>query len=183
MLRVTIFGKSLHDVTRAGSIRPITAKFNFKYCRVILIVLSMTSPTFAADAYDLTFSTYFGGSDWEHARDVTVDKSGNIYVVGGTASPDFPTTPGAYSQSQQTGGAQEFGPCDVFIVKFAPDGTLLWSTLIGGPNYDRAYGVEVDEQGYVYAAGPGRAFPLRMPFSRTSTAWTTAHTGCRTPSS
>ena len=145
--------------------RLCSAKFKFNHCRSIIMVLAMTSLAFAADAYDLTFSTYFGGSDWEHARDVAVDKSGNIYVVGGTASPDFPTTPGAYCRQLQTGGAQQFGPCDVFIVKFAPDGTLLWSTLVGGPNYDRAYGVEVDEQGYVYAAGrAGPGFPVKNAF-------------------
>lgn len=165
MLRVNDSGKFSQRVTHAGDGRFCSAKFKFNHCRVIIMVLAMTSLTFADDAYDLTFSTYFGGSDWEHARDVAVDKSGNIYVVGGTASPDFPTTPGAYSQSLRTGGSQGFGPCDVFIVKFAPDGMLLWSTLIGGPNYDRAYGVEVDEQGYVYVAGrAGPGFPVKNAF-------------------
>jgi len=181
MLRVNDSGKFSEHVTHAGEGRFCSAKFKFNHCRaiiiilamaslmfaVIILVLAMTSQTFAADAYDLIFSTYFGGSDWEHARDVAVDKSGNIYVVGGTASPDFPTTPGAYSQSLRTGGAQEFGPCDVFIVKFAPDGELLWSTLVGGPNYDRAYGIEVDEQGYVYAAGrAGPGFPVKNAFQQ-----------------
>jgi hypothetical protein len=165
MLKITIFGKSPRNIAHTSSIRLNPAKCKFKCCRVILIVMAMASLTFAADSYDLTFSTYFGGSDWEHARDVVVDKSGNIYVVGGTASPDFPTTPGAYSRLLQTGGTQEFGPCDIFVVKFAPDGALLWSTLVGGPNYDRAYGVEVDEQGYVYVAGrAGPGFPVKNAF-------------------
>ena len=181
MLRVNNSGKFSQRVTHAGAGRFCSAKFKFNHSQVIIMVLAMTPLTLAADAYDLTFSTYFGGSNWEHARDVAVDKSGNIYVVGGTASPDFPTTPGAYSRQLQTGGAQEFGPCDIFVVKFAPDGTLLWSTLIGGPNYDCAYGVEVDEQRDVYVAD--RAFPSGTHLEPTSTAWTTAHTGCRTLSS
>jgi hypothetical protein len=153
MLKVAISGK------------PNSKAFKLKCCLIIFIIPTMTSQMFAADAYDLTFSTYFGGSDWEHARDVVVDKSGNVYVVGGTASADFPTTPGAYCQQLQTGGSQEFGPCDIFVVKFAPDGTLLWSTLIGGPNYDRGYGVEVDGQGYVYVAGrAGPGFPVKNAF-------------------
>ena len=41
---------------------------------------------------------------------------------------------------------------------------LLWSTLLGGPNYDRAYAVEVDDRGYVYVAG--RAGPGRSSLSR-----------------
>ncbi|MHC4439379.1 MAG: LamG-like jellyroll fold domain-containing protein [Planctomycetota bacterium] len=153
MLKATISGK------------PDLKTFKVMCCLVIFIALGMTSQIFAVDAYDLIFSTYFGGSNWEHARDVVVDKSGNIYVVGGTASADFPTTSGAYSQSLQTGGSQQFGPCDIFVVKFSPGGTLLWSTLIGGPNYDRAYAVEVDGQGYIYVAGrAGPGFPVKNAF-------------------
>ncbi len=135
-------------------------------CRwAALLLLAWISPSFAGDSYELTLSTYLGGMDWEHARDVAADGQGNIYVVGGTASTDFPTTPGAYSRTRGTGGSQAFGPCDVFVVKFAPDGRLLWSTLIGGPHYDRAYAVEVDDEGYVYVAGrAGPGFPVKNAF-------------------
>ena len=101
----------------------------------------------------LVFSTYIGGSQEDLIRDVTTDASGNIYITGGTASPDFPTTPGAF---QTTHG----GWMDVFVAKLNPNGQLLWSTRIGGPDYDRAYGLEVDNQGYVYVAGrAGPGFP------------------------
>ena len=66
---------------------------------VVILLLGWLGPVFAGDSYDLAFSTYFGGRDWEHARDVAVDSQGNIYVVGGAASADFPTTPGVYSQT------------------------------------------------------------------------------------
>ena len=70
---------------------------------MVLALLSVTS-AFAAGTYDLTFSTYFGGGNWEHARDIAVDRQGNMYVVGGASSEDFPTTPGAYSRTIHTGG-------------------------------------------------------------------------------
>ncbi len=134
-------------------------------CRAMFMLLAWISPAFAGDSYDLAFSTYFGGGQWEHARDAAGDKDGNIYVVGGTASADFPTTEGAYSRTLSTGGTQAFGPCDIFVVKFAPDGRLLWSTLIGGPGYDRAYAVEVDAEGFVYVAGrAGPGFPVKNAF-------------------
>jgi len=134
------------------------------FCGMVLTLLSVTS-ALAAGTYDLTFSTYFGGSNWEHARDIAVDRRGNMYVVGGASSADFPTTPGAYSRTIHTGGSQDFGPCDVFVTKFAPDGRLLWSTLIGGPYYDRGYGVEVDDQGFIYVAGrAGPGFPVKNAF-------------------
>ena len=35
------------------------------------------------------WSTYFGGSGWDGARDITADHSGSLYVAGGTYSPDW----------------------------------------------------------------------------------------------
>jgi len=110
----------------------------------------------------LEFATYLGGSAGENFRDVAVDQQGNIYVTGGTSSSDFPTTPGAYDRTFATGGSDlgSSGPMDVFVAKFSPAGQLLWSTYLGGPNYDRAYAIEVDAQGHVYLAGrAGPGFP------------------------
>ena len=107
----------------------------------------------APATYSLDFSTFIGGSAFEQIRDITSDGAGNIYVVGGTQSTNYPTTAGAY----QTG---HNGWMDVFVTKLAPDGSLVWSTLIGGPNYDRAYGVELDSQGNVCVTGrSGPGFP------------------------
>jgi hypothetical protein len=94
---------------------------------------------------------------------VTVDAQGNIYVVGGTASKDFPTTPRAFDQSFDSDGSAtgDAGDCDAFVMKYSPAGELLWSTYLGGPNYDRAYGVKVDDEGFVYVAGRcGPEFPI-----------------------
>src|SRR5690606_19845435 len=52
------------------------------------------------------------------------------------------------------------GPSDVFVMKFNRAGALIWSTLIGGPNYDRAYGIEIAPDGGVIVAGrAGEGFP------------------------
>ena len=125
----------------------------------ILLTLALVSHALGEGAYDLAYSTYFGGSSWEHARDVFADTAGNVYVCGGTASQDFPTTPGAYDQTFNSGDTSG-DECDAFICKFGPDGQLIWSTYLGGPGYDRAYGIEVDAQGYVYVAGrAGQGLP------------------------
>jgi len=115
-----------------------------------------------AGGYALQFSTYLGGSGDDQIRDVATDRDGNIYVVGGTTSDDFPTTEGAYDRTHNGGGY------DVFVVKMAPDGRLLWSTLIGGPNYDRAYAVEVDAGGHAYVSGrAGAGFPVTSGAAQT----------------
>ena len=140
------------------------SRSTLRYVVAAVLALSVAE-ALAGESYNLAFSTYVGGSDWEHARDVTVDSRGNVYVVGGTASQNFPTTSGAYCRTLSTGGSQAFGPCDVFVAKFGPTGNLIWSTYIGGPNYDRAYAVEVNSAGYVYVAGrAGPGLPVKNAF-------------------
>jgi hypothetical protein len=99
---------------------------------------------------------------WEQARDVAMDDEGAMYVVGGTTSPDFPVTPGAYSTTYSTGGTAlgSQGDTDGFVTKIDAAGNIVWSTFLGGPNYDRVYAVEVDDAHNVYLAGrAGPGFP------------------------
>jgi hypothetical protein len=124
-------------------------------CSLLVFVAVLSrSPVPAADASVLpTIVSYEGGSGQDMIRDVAVDAQGNFYVVGGTFSTDFHVTAGAFDTTQN-------GSCDAWVAKHAPDGTLQWATFLGGPNYDRAYAVEVDSLGYVYVAGrAGQGFP------------------------
>jgi len=107
--------------------------------------------------YDLTFSTFFGGSAGEGIRDVESDQSGNVYIAGTRRSPDFPTTAGAYDEAVDVSlGKTRWGyNSDIFVAKFSPADKLTWSTVIGGPNSEEAYGLEIDRQGYVVVHGRG----------------------------
>jgi hypothetical protein len=139
----------------------------FVVVTIVSLVLAVGNVADAVDnppptAFDLKFSTYFGGNSFDAIRDVCVDHQGNIIIVGGTSSTNFPTTPGVYSRTLQTGGATlgKLGVCDAFVSKFTPAGQLIWSTYLGGPNYDRAYAVEVDNQDHIFVAGrAGEGFP------------------------
>jgi hypothetical protein len=113
--------------------------------------------TCADKSYDLAFSTFFGGSAGEMVRDVEVDGNGCIYVAGTTRSADFPTTRGAYDERLDTSqGTSRWGyNSDIFVAKFRPTGELIWSTLIGGPNSEEAYGLEVDAKGFAIVHGRG----------------------------
>lgn len=103
-------------------------------------------------------STYLGGSDEEMLRDIAVDAQGNMYLVGQSASTNFPTTPGVLSPTFNCCG---IFPHDATITKTTAGGSIIWSTYLGGINYERAYAVEVDAQGYIYATGRGGAgFPV-----------------------
>jgi hypothetical protein len=115
----------------------------------------------APDPGVVRFVTYWGGSEEDQVRDLATDAQGNIYAVGGTASNDFPTTPGAFDRTHDDSPNSTVKHYDVFVSKFDSTGKLIWSTLLGGPGYDRAYAVEVDAQGFVYIGGrAGVGFPV-----------------------
>lgn len=93
------------------------------------------------------FTTLLGGSTWNSGRNVAVDSSGCAYVVGETDSIDFPTTPGAF----QTALA---GMYNAYVTKFSADGSsLIYSTYLGGSDYDDGSGIAVDSGGFAYVAG------------------------------
>ncbi len=114
-----------------------------------------TANTASTAFYAPVFSTLIDGSAGEILRDIAFYSMGNIYVTGGTQNfQQIPITPGNdYFDPSGNSSRGSLVPHDVFVQKYDPDGNLLWSTRIGGVNYDRAYGIEVDANGSVYIAG------------------------------
>ncbi len=76
----------------------------------------------------LVFSTYLGGNESDAANYVCVDSDDNILVVGQTDSFDFPILNAIQEEN--------VGDRDGTISKFAPNGTLLFSTYFGGTRND-----------------------------------------------
>lgn len=133
--------------------------------KVFILIILFTTSIFSnpSNDYKLAYMSYWGGTKFEQARDIAVDSEGNIYITGGTQSRDFPTSDGVYNKIFNDKGSSLIGtggPMMIFISKFSSKGDLIWSTLLGGPNYDRAYGIEVDKNGFVYVGGrAGSEFP------------------------
>lgn len=109
---------------------------------------------FTADGR-LAWSTFFGGSNDDLCHDSIPDGMGNVYFGGGTYSTDFPTS-GAYDDTHN-------GDRDAYIAKFTDDGTLLWSTFIGGSGDEYTGGLCVDAAGNVYFVG--RTLSVDFPTS------------------
>lgn len=115
-------------------------------------------PPPSGDTLAIDFATYLGGGSSDVGRDVATDAQGNLVVVGGTHSTTFPVGTVGYDNSYDGSGSY---PSDAFIVKFSPVGVRLWGTYLGGSEFERAYAVEVDDQGFVYVAGrAGPGFPV-----------------------
>ena len=113
----------------------------------------------------LVYSTYLGGSGNETANAIAVDANGSAYVVGVTASGNFPTTTGAYMQNCPI---QSYNPtvtyCQTngaaFLTKLNPDGAgLAYSTYLVTPDSGLpTVSVAVDSQGQAYIAGNTTAY-------------------------
>ncbi|MEP6915855.1 MAG: SBBP repeat-containing protein, partial [Acidobacteriota bacterium] len=97
----------------------------------------------------LVYSSYLGTSTHDYASDVTLDGSGNIYVVGETDSTTFPTV----NPYQPTNGSN-FSLRDLFILKLDPSGTqLLYATYLGGSGLESSGSVAVDASGSIFVTG------------------------------
>ncbi len=115
----------------------------------------------------LVFSTYLGGGSYDYGNSVAVDSSGSAYIVGHTASTNFPL---AGTPIQGT----KAGVYDVFVAKLNPAGNaLVYSTYLGGGAVDGdsvGRGIAVDSSGNAYITGSTDSanFPLASPLYGTN---------------
>lgn len=115
----------------------------------------------------LLYATYINGpASIDNAYGIFVDVTRNVYITGDTASTDFPVV------GSPVYGTYQGGQADAFVIKYAPGGTRIFSTFLGGTEADRGYVVTADSLTNVYVAGtthpgysegstsPGPTFPF-----------------------
>lgn len=111
---------------------------------------------------NLVFSTYLEGNTGEvWPSSVAVDKAGNSYITGYTNSNTFPTK-NAYNATYS-------GYNEAFVTKFSSSGNLVYSTYLGGSNFDYGIGIAVDQTGACYVTGSTGSpdFPTKNAFNST----------------
>ena len=107
------------------------------------VFVAKLNPTCTA----LVYATYLGGKGDEGANGIALDGSGNVYVVGGTDSPDFPVSAGVVQPRYGGHG-------DAFAASLNPAGTAFeYVTYLGGTLGDIANGVAVDSAGNAFITG------------------------------
>lgn len=108
------------------------------------------------DASNLVYFTYLGGSEDDGALDLALDSSGNPYITGFTDSTNFPTSTNAAFPRIRGFRDPTFNtyPTDAFVTKLnQTDGSLIYSTYLGGSRADVAGAIAVDGDGNAYVTG------------------------------
>ena len=125
----------------------------------------------------ISFSTYLGGSGLEACSSIVLDATGNIYVTGGTSSPNFPVSEGAFQRSFRGGRGTYpvLKNADAFVAKLNNNATkLIYGTYIGGNGEEAGTSIAVDADGNAYVAG---ATNSSFGFPLTTTAPQTRYSG------
>jgi hypothetical protein len=94
----------------------------------------------------ILFSSFIGGSQDDAPFGLSVDSNNNIYISGETSSLDFPVV-------QPLLGKFGGGRADAFVTKISPDGTIIYSTYLGGIGNDHSFDVTSDSDGNAYVVG------------------------------
>ena len=141
------------------------------------VLLGKRTAGFAVDGYDrtqplvidpvLSYGTFLGGSGGDYGLAIASDAQGNLYVTGGTDSPNFPVTAGLTTSTPGTAGM-------AFVSKINPSASgaasLVFSTYLGGriaaSDFDLGRAIAVDSSSNVYVAGVTYStdFPLVNAF-------------------
>jgi hypothetical protein len=109
-----------------------------------------------ASGSNLVYSTYLGGSGLDSGNGIAIDSSDNAYVTGNTSSTNFPTVnplprPGSTDFLNRLPRVEAN---NAFVTEIASNGAaVLFSTYLGGSNFDVGEGIAVDSSNNVYVTG------------------------------
>ena len=92
-------------------------------------------------------SSAAGGTNYNAPSAIVIDLDGHAYIDGETNASDFPTTTGVV---QPTFAGQDDG----FVTELSADGSsLIFSTYLGGSDYDGLFGLKLDDAGNIFVGG------------------------------
>ncbi len=173
MLTSTYLGGSGNDTAYAMAIDNVngyiyitgtTDSTDFPPTRSSLLKKNVFIAKLSIDGKNLISTMYLGGSGDDEGRGIAVDGEGSIYITGFTNSTDFPTTttPGIVSTDSTR-------KIEAFITKFDKNGSIVYSTYLGGEEDDKGLAIAVDSSKNAYVTGSTASvhFPTVSPLQTT----------------
>ncbi|MFA5196123.1 MAG: T9SS type A sorting domain-containing protein, partial [Bacteroidales bacterium] len=128
-------------------------KIKVKKQLFVLIIFLSTLTLTSGQGLSWLWARRAGGIYNDHARSISSDAAGNVYITGGFQSPTI--TFDYYT-------LVNFGGEDIFIAKYDPMGDIIWLTIAAGTNYDYVNSISVDDYGNSIITGsfqsPGICF-------------------------
>lgn len=116
---------------------------------------------FRPNGRKLHYSTYLGGKENDYGFAIAVAPDNTMYVGGCTESRKFPRKDALFKHYMGEG--------DVTLTQFAEDGkSLLFSTYLGGSDYDSGASIAIDPLSGVFLTGGTKStdFPLKNPLQK-----------------
>jgi hypothetical protein len=158
--------------TTTGAFQTVANQTNSGVAFITLLDTTMTGNS------SVTYSTFLGGSGSDTGFGIQADGNGNAYVVGSTASLDFPIIPGVFPTTLPNPNGSPF------VVKLSPKGNgmadRIYATYFGGTgdgptnnDADQGNAIAIDSHGNAYITGV--TFSADMP--KTTGAFQTALNG------
>ncbi|HKP53128.1 MAG TPA: SBBP repeat-containing protein [Chloroflexia bacterium] len=130
-----------------GKLTLVDARYELAGDGTVSFLLGAYNPAYALTIDPvIAYSTYLGSSGFDVCVAIAV-RNGNAYVTGWTNSTTFPRQ-NPYDPTYN-GGAY-----DVFVTQLSASGSaLVYSTYLGGSDWDQAQSIAVDAQGNAYITG------------------------------
>ena len=105
----------------------------------------MCAPLPASAVPLISYLSYVGGTGDDHPLMAATDAAGNVHTSGWTTSVDFVTAAPVRSSLK--------GERDGYVSASRPNGSLIYSTYIGGSGIDSAWYLRVGPDGTAYVVG------------------------------
>jgi uncharacterized protein (TIGR03437 family) len=109
-------------------------------------------------ATEYLYLAYLDSAASDQVSGIAIDGSGNAYITGWTTNPNFPAVGGGALGTAPTGSSDTRS----FVTKLNPQGTVVFSVLIGGSAMSTARAIALTPQGQILVSGmvSGSGFPL-----------------------
>jgi Beta-propeller repeat len=111
---------------------------------VLFVAMSAVSLAGVTQAQQTAWSgiKQFGTEETDRGYFSVIDEQGNFYVSGYTQGDLDGSGPGVAA-----------GSFDIYVVKFDPEGNVVWIRQFGSPGEDTAVAIARDHQGHLYITG------------------------------